>query len=119
MSAVFSAVARIEPTGPTQTGRPADGLREIGDRRSSSQAALGFHFVQFGPQNALFILIAGLDPAIHAAPADVRRGSMGHRVKPGGDEWEDLRELLVQTNTRMVGTSRGAPGHDGNECFQQ
>jgi hypothetical protein len=49
----------------------------------------------------------------------VRRGSMGHRVKPGGDEWEDLRELLVQTNTRMVGTSRGMPGHDGNECFQQ
>ena len=115
----LSAVARIEPTDPTRSGRPDDGLREIGDRLSSSQAALGVHFVQFGPQNALFILIAGLDPAIHAAPADVRRGSMGHRVKPGGDEWEDLRELPVQTNTRMVGTSRGMPAHDGNECFQQ
>src|SRR4029077_4161004 len=26
----LSAVARIEPTGPTRSGRPDDGLREIG-----------------------------------------------------------------------------------------
>jgi hypothetical protein len=31
-------------------------------------------------------VIAGLDPAIHAASPRVRRLSMDHRVKPGGDE---------------------------------
>jgi hypothetical protein len=33
-----------------------------------------------------FIVIAGLDPAIHAAMTFFRQVSMDHRVKPGGDE---------------------------------
>jgi len=37
----------------------------------------------------LFV-IAGLDPAIHAATKRVQRISMDHRVKPGGDK-EDLQ----------------------------
>ena len=42
-------------------------------------------------------VIAGPDPAIHAAPLNVRRVSMDHRVKPGGDEGfahPNDRELL-------------------------
>jgi hypothetical protein len=47
------------------------------------------NFISFFP-----FVIAGLDPAIHAKAtlanastgAHVRRVSMGHRVKPGGDE---------------------------------
>jgi len=41
----------------------------------------------------LYFVIAGLDPAIHAATSlaqshrlQMRRVSMDHRVKPGGDE---------------------------------
>jgi hypothetical protein len=33
-----------------------------------------------------FIVFAGLDPAIHAAPPNMRRVSIEHRVKPGGEE---------------------------------
>jgi hypothetical protein len=37
------------------------------------------------PAHFLFV-IAGLDPAIHAASPHVKRVSMDRRVKPGGDE---------------------------------
>ena len=40
--------------------------------------------------NTRFVVIAGLDPAIHAAPRMGGEFGMGHRVEPGGDEWEDL-----------------------------
>ena len=32
-------------------------------------------------------VIAGLDPAIHAASQNTRPFSVDHRVKPGGDDW--------------------------------
>jgi hypothetical protein len=38
-------------------------------------------------------VIAGLDPAIHAALPCIRRVSMDHRVKPGGDEY-NFREAV-------------------------
>jgi hypothetical protein len=34
------------------------------------------------------LVIAGLDPGIHAASQSARQLSMDHRVKPGGDEVE-------------------------------
>ena len=56
----LSAVARIEPTDPTRSGRPDDGLREIGDRLSSSQAALGFTSFNSGRKTLFSSSLPGL-----------------------------------------------------------
>jgi hypothetical protein len=50
-----------------------------------------------------FLVIAGLDPAIHAASPVVRRVSMDHRVKPGGD---DLRDRLPRLGRTCSGHPR-------------
>jgi len=48
-----------------------------------------------------FLVIAGLDPAIHAAWPPVRLVSMDHRVKPGGDEQRMERESSA-TSVRVA-----------------
>ena len=104
-----SAVARTEPTGPTRSGWPDDGLREIGDWRSSSRIVPGFHFVQSGLQPLFSSSLPGLTRQ-SKRPCGWARVGMGHRVKPGGDEREDLM--------RVAGANKheGWSGHDGNKC---
>jgi hypothetical protein len=42
--------------------------------------------VKWARDRGLCFVIAGLDTAIHAAAPRIRRVSMNHRVKPGGDD---------------------------------
>jgi hypothetical protein len=52
--------------------------------------------ISFRFSSVLSFVIAGLDPAIHAAPPL----SMDHRVKPGGDEDRAESEAKAQTETK-------------------
>ena len=108
-----SAVARTEPTGPTRSGWPDDGLREIGDWRSSSRIVPGFHFVQSGLQPLFSSSLPGLTrqskrpcgwaASRHGPPGQARWRRAG---RPNESCW-------CKQTRGMVG--RGGR-HDGNKC---
>jgi hypothetical protein len=68
---------------PVRLGEVRDTCNSIGDEiQHHSDTKFRHPEVRAGQA----IVIAGLDPAIHAASQSALRLSMDHRVEPGGDE---------------------------------
>ena len=91
--AVVIDPARLDPHRRGDEGREKGGFGHLFGILAVKHAANVADSVERRQGSAAFSVIAGLDPAIHAAHPLVRPSrfrqphfSMDHRVKPGGDE---------------------------------
>jgi hypothetical protein len=79
----------------------------------AAKARSVLRFLNFGGVRTLVVVIAGLDPVIHAAPSNLRQFSMDARVKPAHDEGKNAR------NSRRVRIVPSPLAGEGDSAVQQ